>query len=111
MFDLVLVSRSVMGRCHGNQFRRPKSAKISETPSFFGHESHNGWQNGKADGRMNTPDVLTTSHKNLMNFGQLTPEFTVIIWQPFRRQMGEIGETHTLRVAFVDRFPPKAAQR
>ena len=31
-----------------------------------------------------------------MNFGPLTPEFTLIIWQPLRRQMGEIGETRSL---------------
>ena len=39
------------------------------------------------------PDVLCATHKNLVNFGPLTPEFTKIIWQPFRRQMGELDET------------------
>jgi len=42
---------------------------------------HNRWQDGKADGRINTADVLSTSPKNLVNFGRLTSEFTVIIWQ------------------------------
>ena len=28
-----------------------------------------GWQSGYVD----TPDVLSTSHKNMMNFGALTP--------------------------------------
>ena len=62
------------------------------------------------DGRINTPNILSTARKNLVNFGSLTPEFTVAIWQPIRRQMGEIGETPTLTVAFLDRFPPKVAQ-
>jgi len=51
---------------------------------------HNGWQYGNADGRINTPDVLSTSRKNLVNFGLLIPEFTALIWQPFRRQTDEI---------------------
>ena len=36
-----------------------KSALIGETPSFLGLEFHNGWQDGKADGRINTPDALS----------------------------------------------------
>jgi len=60
---------------------------------------------------VSTPDVLSISDKNLVNFGPLTPEFTVIIWQPFRCQMGKIDQTPTLTVAFIDRFPPKVAQR
>jgi len=70
-----------------------------------------GWQDGKAHGRLNTPDVFSRSHENLVNFDPLTPEFTVIIWQPFRRQMGEIGEAPTLTVVFLDHFPPKVPQR
>ena len=31
--------------------------------------------------------------KNLVNFGSVTPEFAVMVWRPFVRQMGEIGET------------------
>ena len=49
----------------------------------------------KADGRINAADVTSTLHTNLVNFSPLTPEFTVIVWQPLRRQMGEIGETHS----------------
>ena len=44
---------------------------------------HNRWQDGKADGRLNSTEVLSTSHKNLVNFGPLTPEFTVMVWRPF----------------------------
>jgi len=60
-----------------------KSAEIGQTPLFLGLAFYNGWQNGKADGRMNTPDVLSTARKNLVNFGPLTLEFTLIIWRPF----------------------------
>jgi len=53
-----------------------KSDEIGDTPSFLGLAfQHNGWQNGKADGRVNTPRVLSTSRKNLVNFGPLTPVF------------------------------------
>ena len=34
--------------------------------------------------------------KKLVNFGPLTPEITVIIWQPFMRQMRKIGETRSI---------------
>jgi len=34
--------------------------------------------------------------KHLENFGPLTPEFTVMVWQPFMRQMGEISETRSI---------------
>jgi len=48
---------------------------------------HSGWQDGKADGRVNSVVVLPTSCKNLVDFGPLTPEFTVMVWRPFMRQM------------------------
>jgi len=43
---------------------------------------HNGWQDGKADGRVNSAEVLSTSRKNLVNFGPLIPEFTMMVWRP-----------------------------
>jgi len=58
-------------------------AEFGDTPCFLGLAFHNGWQDGKADGRINTPDVLSTSRKNVANFGLLTPELTTFIWQPF----------------------------
>ena len=67
---------------------RPKSA--TRLPS-----SHNGRQYGKADGRINSAEVLSASCKNLMNFDPLTPEFMVMVWQPLIRQMGEIGQTRS----------------
>ena len=64
-------------------FRR-QIGKIGKRPSLFlGLAFLNGWQDGKADGCVDTPDVLFISHKNLVNFGPLTPEFTTLIWQPF----------------------------
>ena len=47
------------------------SAEIGDTPSFLGlaFPIHNGWQDGKADGRINTADVLSTPHKNFVNSG------------------------------------------
>jgi len=73
-----------------------KSAKIGDTPSFLGLAFHNGWQDGKADRRVSSAEFLTTSYKNLVNFGPLIPEFTVMVWRPFMRQMREIGETHSI---------------
>ena len=61
-----------------------KSAEIGDTRlSFIGLAFHNIWQDGKADGRINATDVLSTSHKNMVNFGTLTLEFMTLIWQPF----------------------------
>ena len=45
-----------------------------------------GW---KTDGRVNSAEVLSTSFKNLVNFGPLNAEFTMMVWRPFMRQMGE----------------------
>jgi len=73
-----------------------KSAEIGDIPSFSGLAFHNRWQDGIADGRVNRAEVLSTSHKNLVNFGPLTPEFTVMVWQPFMRQMHEIVETDSI---------------
>jgi len=33
---------------------------------------------------------LSTSYKDLVNFGPLTPEFTAMVWRPFMRKMREI---------------------
>jgi len=89
-----------------------KSAEIGDTPSFLGVAFYKGRQDGKADRRIiNTLYVLSTMRKNLVNFGPLTPEFTVTIWQPLRRQMSGIGETPTITVAFLDRFLPKVTQK
>ena len=35
-----------------------KSAEIGDTPSFLGLAFHNGWQDGKADGRINSAEVI-----------------------------------------------------
>jgi len=34
-----------------------KSAKIGDTPSFLGIAFHSGWQDGKADERVNSTEV------------------------------------------------------
>jgi len=72
-----------------------KSAKFGDTLSFLGLAFHNAWQDGKADGRVNSAEVLSTSYKNLMNFDPPTPELTVMVWRPFMRQMREIVETRS----------------
>ena len=43
--------------------------EIGDMPSFFGLAFHKGWQDGKADGLINSTEVLSTSYKNLVNFG------------------------------------------
>jgi len=59
---------------------QPILGEIGDMLSFLGLAFHNGWQDGKADGRINTIDVLSASLKHLVNFGSLTPEFTTVIW-------------------------------
>jgi len=51
-----------------------KSAEIGDTPSFLGLALHNGWQDGKADGRVNSAQLLPKSCKNFVNFSPLTPQ-------------------------------------
>jgi len=52
-----------------------------------------GWE---SDGRINSAEVLSTSRKNLVNFGPPIPEFAVMVWRPFMRQMREIVETRLI---------------
>jgi len=73
-----------------------KLAEIGDTPAFLGLAFHSGWQDEKVDGCINSAEVLSTSCKNLVNFGSLSPELTATIWRPFIRQMGEIGETRSI---------------
>jgi len=58
-------------------FRR-KSAEIGDTPYFLGLAFHNEWQCGKANRRVSSTEVLSTSYKNLVNFGPLTDGLATI---------------------------------
>ena len=69
-----------------------KSAEIGDAPSFLGLALHNERQHGKAGGQVNSAEVLSTSCKNLVNFGPLTPESTMMVWRPLMRQMRDIVE-------------------
>jgi len=40
-----------------------KSTEMGDTPSFLGLAFNNGWQSGKADGRVNSAEVLSTCIK------------------------------------------------
>jgi len=40
-----------------------KSVEIGDMPSLLGLAFHNGWQYGKADGRVNSAEVLSVSLK------------------------------------------------
>jgi len=73
-------------------FRR----EIGDAPSFLRLTFHHGWQDGKADGCVSSAEVLSTSYTNLVNFGRLTLEFTVMIWRPSVHQMREIVEMHSI---------------
>ena len=110
MFNLVLISRLVKGRCHDNQIGA-KSSEIGDTPSFLGLAFHNGWQGWKVDRRMNSAEVLSTLCKNLVNFGLLTPEFTVMVWRPVMRQMREIVETRSILRTRIRRWMAGTAER
>ena len=88
-----------------------KSAEIGDTPSFLGLAFHNGWQDGKPDRSVNSAEVLSTSHKNLVNFGPPTPELTVMVWRPFMRQMREIVETRSILGTRVRRWMAGTAER
>jgi len=50
----------------------------------------------KSGGDVNSTEVLPTSYNYLVNFGPLTPEFTMMVWRPFMHQIGEISETHSI---------------
>jgi len=77
-----------------------KSAVISDTPSFLGLAFHNRWRMGKRMGMLtlNSAEVLSASYKNLMNFGPLTLEFTVMAWRPFMRKIREMRSILETRI-------------
>jgi len=66
--DVQSGSGFTIGQGMATNFRR----KIGDAPSFLGLAFHNGWQDGKADGCVNSAEVLSTSYKNFVNFGRLT---------------------------------------
>ena len=47
-----------------------KSAEIGDRPTFLGLAFHNRWQCGKADGRVNSAGVLSTSYENLVSLNR-----------------------------------------
>jgi len=53
----------------------------------------------------------STSCKNLVNFGPLTLEFMVIVWRPFVRQMGKIGETSSILGTRIRQWMTGTAER
>jgi len=55
-------------------------------------------EDGKADGHVNSAEVLSASYKNLMNFGPLTLEFTVMAWRPFMRKIREMRSILETRI-------------
>ena len=62
-------------------------------------------------GCVNSAQILPTSYKNLVNFGPLTPEFTVMIWRPFMRQMGEIGQPRSILGTRIRQWIAGSAER
>jgi len=76
-----------------------KSAEIGNTSSFLELAFHNGWQDGKADGCVNSTEVMSTSYKNLLNFGPLTLEFTVMVWRPCAKCAKSSKRVRLLRLA------------
>jgi len=92
-------------------FRREIGRNRQLTLSFLGFAFHNGWQDGKADGRVNSAEVLSTLCKNLVNFGPPTPEFTVMVWSLFVRQICEIAETRLILDTRIRQWMAGTAER
>ena len=55
--------------------------------------------------------VLSTLYNNLVNFGPLTPEFTVMVWRPLMYQMGEIIETRSILETRIRQWMAGTAER
>jgi len=85
--------------------------EIGDTPTFLGLTFHNGWQNGKVDGRVNSAEVLSTWYKNLVNFGPLPPEFMVMVWRPFMRQMHKIVEMRSILETRIRQWMAETTER
>jgi len=47
----------------------------------------------------------------MVNFGPLTPEFAVMVWRPFMRQMGEIGQTRSILGTRIRQWMAGTAER
>jgi len=69
-------------------------AKSAKRPSFLGLAMHDRLQDGKVDGYINTPDVLSTLHKNLVNFA---------FGNHLRRQISKIKKSPYLSNGLTDR--------
>jgi len=53
--------------------------KIGDTPSFLGLTLHNGWQDGKADGRVTSAEIPSTSNTKFDELGPLTQELMAMV--------------------------------
>ena len=47
----------------------------------------------------------------MVNFDPLTPEFTVMVWRPFMRQMDEIGQTRSILWTRIRQWMAGTAER
>ena len=70
-----LCSRSIKGRCYGNRFLARIGKKWHIPLSFCALAFHKGWENRNTDMRLNIADDPSTSDKNWVNFGPVTPTF------------------------------------
>jgi len=55
----------------------------------------------KGMGALTAQQSWCTLYKNLVNFGPLNPEFTVMVWRPFMHQMGKISQMHSILGAHI----------
>ena len=83
-----------------------KSAEIGDTRSFLGLAFNNGWHDGKAYGRFNSVDGLSTSFKNLVNFGPLIGvygDYLATIYAPNARNHRNAFDSWDSRSTMDDR--------
>jgi len=88
-------------------FRR----EICDMPSFLGLAFHNGWQDGKADGHVNSAEVPSASYNNLVNSGLPILEFMVMVWWPFMWQMRKIVEMRSILGTRIRQWMAETAER
>jgi len=82
MIDLYLVFRYVEERCHGNQLFLGKChERWLISLAFFALSFENELQCHCLNVRVNCGDDVAISCKNLVNFCQVTPEITELIWE------------------------------
>jgi len=107
MINPTLFFRYLEGRCHGNQFSGKNGAKLpTPTPALIALPFRNGmgYHNHNISLRVNSVNDASILYDNVMKFGPVTPELTLLICERQVRHGQKTGVFRRISPDILDRF-------